>query len=84
MVDVKSKQHHNPLLTELKESVLNKNNESLSQGVDGELRYQGRLCVPDMDGLREKIMDEALVSRYSIHSGATKMYRDLHDIYWLN
>ncbi|WMV46129.1 hypothetical protein MTR67_039514, partial [Solanum verrucosum] len=51
---------------------------------DGVLRHQGRLCVPDVDGLRETILEEAHGSRYSIHSGATKMYRDLREIYWWN
>ncbi|WMV41179.1 hypothetical protein MTR67_034564, partial [Solanum verrucosum] len=69
---------------ELKESVLNKSVEAFSQGRDGVRRYQGRLCVPDVDGLREKILEEAHGSRYSIHPGATKMYRDLREVYWWN
>ena len=64
--------------------VLSKSNESFSQGEDGVLRHQKRLCVPDMDGLRELIMEEAHGSRYSIHPGATKMYLDLREIYWWN
>ena len=81
VVDVKSKQHLDPILMELKESVLNKAIETFSQGEDGVLRHQGRLCVPDVDGLRETILEEAHGSRYSIHLGATKMYRDLSEIY---
>ncbi|WMV14593.1 hypothetical protein MTR67_007978 [Solanum verrucosum] len=27
-------------------------------------------------------MDEAHSSRYSIHPGSTKMYRDLREVYW--
>ena len=38
----------------------------------------------DVYVLREKIMEEAHGSRYSIHSGATKKYRDLRDIYCWN
>ncbi|XP_060200298.1 uncharacterized protein LOC132628537, partial [Lycium barbarum] len=53
-------------------------------GDDGTLRYRGRLCVPDVDGLRERIMAEAHNSRYSIHPGSTKMYHDLKEIYWWN
>nr|XP_009774959.1 PREDICTED: uncharacterized protein LOC104224929 [Nicotiana sylvestris]XP_016436220.1 PREDICTED: uncharacterized protein LOC107762374 [Nicotiana tabacum] len=53
-------------------------------GDDGTLRYRGRLCVPDVDGLRERIMSEAHNSRYSIHPGSTKMYHDLKEIYWWN
>ncbi|WMV54613.1 hypothetical protein MTR67_047998 [Solanum verrucosum] len=84
VVDVKSKQHLDPILMELKESVLNKAIETFSQGKYGVLRHQGRLCVPDVDGLREKILEEAHGSRYSIHPGATKMYHDLREIYWWN
>ena len=40
MVVVKSKKYLDPLLMELKELVLKKNNESFSQGKDGVLRYQ--------------------------------------------
>ncbi|WMV45381.1 hypothetical protein MTR67_038766 [Solanum verrucosum] len=84
VVDMKSKQHLDPFLMELKGSVLNKPIETFSQGEDGVLRHQGRLCVPNVDGLRETILEEAHGSRYSIHPGATKMYRDLREIYWWN
>ena len=33
---------------------------------DGALRYQGRSCVLDVDGLRGQILEEAHGSRYSI------------------
>ena len=69
VVEVKYYQHLDPLLMELKESVLCKYNESFSRG-DEVLRYQGRLCVPDVDDLRRKISEEAYGSRYSIHPGA--------------
>ena len=45
------------------------------------MRYQGRLCVHNIDCLRNRI-EEAHESRYSIHLGSTKMYHDLRDVYW--
>ncbi|XP_070056791.1 uncharacterized protein, partial [Nicotiana tomentosiformis] len=51
-------------------------------GGDGTLRYQGRLCVPSVAGLREKIMIEIHQSRYSIHPSSTKMYHDVKEQYW--
>ncbi|XP_070020408.1 uncharacterized protein [Nicotiana sylvestris] len=51
-------------------------------GGDGELRMQGRLCVPIVDGLRELILQEAHSSQYSIHPGAAKMYQGLRQHYW--
>ncbi|XP_049406228.1 uncharacterized protein LOC125869852 [Solanum stenotomum] len=39
---------------------------------DGVLFYQNRLCVPNDDKLREKILNEAYTSPYSMHPGGTK------------
>ena len=41
-----------------------------------------RLCVPDMDNLREKILEEAHYIAYSVHPGTTKMYHSIKDLYW--
>nr|XP_016481553.1 PREDICTED: uncharacterized protein LOC107802553 [Nicotiana tabacum] len=51
---------------------------------DGVLRYKDRLCVPDVGGLREQIMEEVHQYRYSIHPETTKMYHDLRQLYWWN
>ena len=67
---------------ELNESVFGKLNESFSLGWDGVLRYQERLCVPNIDGLRNHIFEEAHGSRYSIHPGSIMMYHDLREVFW--
>ena len=59
MMDVKAKQDMDPRLVDLKKSVETKVIEAFSKGGDGVLRYQGRLCVPNVDGLRELILEEA-------------------------
>ena len=46
------------------------------------MSYQGRLHVPNVDGLRNRILEHAHGSRYSIHSSSTKMYHDLRDVFW--
>jgi len=46
---------------------------------DGILSYQGRLCAPDIDGLREGIMDKARGSWNAIYPSSMKMYHDLRD-----
>lgn len=48
---------------------------------DGILRYHGRLCVPDVSGLWERILTEAHESRYIVYLVLTKMYHDLKEIY---
>ena len=82
MVEVKSKQYLYLALMDLKELVLGKLNELILLKGDGVLRYKGRLCVLDEDGLRNWILKEAHGSRYSIYLSSTKMYHDLREIYW--
>ena len=49
---------------------------------DGAVRFLTRLCVPDVHSLREEILDQAHRSRFAIHPGCTKMYRDLNYQFW--
>jgi hypothetical protein len=44
---------------------------------EGTLWFKNCLVVPKNHGLRKKIFNEAHTSKYSIHSGSTKMYHDL-------
>jgi hypothetical protein len=49
---------------------------------DGVLWFQNRLVVPKVPELRQQILDEAHLSRYSIHLGSNKMYQDLKQRFW--
>ena len=50
---------------------------------DGSLRYRGRVVVPKLIDLREEILREFHCSRFSVHPGIKKMYRDLRrQYYW--
>ena len=82
VVEVKEKQQSDPILLELKGAVNNHREEVFFQGGDGVLLYKGRLCVPDVGELRLNILAEAHNSMYSIYPGATKMYRNLREVYW--
>ncbi|XP_070043125.1 uncharacterized protein [Nicotiana tomentosiformis] len=52
----------------------NGNAKMVTIGDDGALRMQGKLCVPNVDGLRDLILQEAHSPRYSIYLGVAKMY----------
>ena len=54
----------------------------LETRANGLLYFTGRIWVPNRDDLRVFIMDEAHKSRYSIHPGGDKMYKDLRAHYW--
>jgi hypothetical protein len=50
----------------------------------GVLWYNGRICVPAINDLKQLIMKEAHDTPYSIHPGGTKMYQDLKETFWWN
>jgi hypothetical protein len=66
--------------------------EMLNQKVDqykcfrqdnkGILWFEDRLVVPKNPELRKKILDEAHLSKFSMHPGSKKMYHDLRSLYW--
>ena len=49
---------------------------------EGVLWFKNRLVVPKDLELRKQILDEAHLSRYSIHPGSNKMYQDLKQTFW--
>jgi hypothetical protein len=49
---------------------------------EGTLWFKDHLVVPKNHELRKKIFDEAHTSKYSIHTGSTKMYHDLKTQFW--
>jgi hypothetical protein len=49
---------------------------------EGMLWYNGRICVPSIREIKDKILREAHASTYSIHPGGEKMYHDLKATYW--
>jgi hypothetical protein len=53
-----------------------------SKDEEGVLWYKGRICVPNVKELKDKILREAHESAYFIHLGGNKMYHDLKATYW--
>ena len=48
----------------------------------GTLWHNNRLCVPNNDELKAKILKEAHDTPLSIHPGGSKMYQDLKRVFW--
>ncbi|XP_069143362.1 uncharacterized protein [Solanum lycopersicum] len=70
--EVKENQDQDPILLDLKATVHSQGVLAFEQGGDGVLKYQGRLCVPRVDGLQERIMEEALAP-YILFIGQVKV-----------
>jgi hypothetical protein len=52
------------------------------QDSKGTLWFEDRLVVPKNEDLWRKILDEAHLSKFSMHSRSDKMYHDLKPLYW--
>jgi hypothetical protein len=48
----------------------------------GILWFNNRIVVPKNHQFRKQILDEAHLSKFSIHPGSTKMYQDLRQNFW--
>ena len=72
---IKGKQFNDEKLIRIRDEVLQGEAKETVMDEEGVLRINGRVCVPRVDDLIYTILTEAHSSGYSIHLGATKMYR---------
>jgi hypothetical protein len=69
-------------IQEIKRNIKEEKSLGFSEDKKGVLSYKGRICVPNVKELKDKILREAHESTNSIHPGGNKMYHDLKIIYW--
>jgi hypothetical protein len=67
---------------EIKRNIKEEKSPGFSEDDEGVLWYNGRICVPNVEELKEKILREAHESAYSIHPGGNKMDHDLKATNW--
>jgi hypothetical protein len=67
---------------EIKRNIKEGKSPGFSEDAEGVLWYKGRICVPNIKELKDKILREAHESAYSIHPRGNKMYHDLKATYW--
>jgi hypothetical protein len=66
---------------EFKRKLLSKEGTDFKEGEYGMLYFRERICVLDVGQLRKQILNEAHKSKYAIHPGEVKMYKDLKRVY---
>jgi hypothetical protein len=69
-------------IQEINHNIKEEKSPGFSEDDQGVLWYKGRICVPNVKELKDKILREAHESAYSIHPGENKMYHDLKANYW--
>ncbi|KAI3759605.1 hypothetical protein L6452_07536 [Arctium lappa] len=79
---IKTSQMEALLEENLKDEVMTKQRLLLTEDSRGVKLFSGRVWVPKVGGNRELLLKDAHKSKYSIHPGSTKMYRDLKLHYW--
>ncbi|KAD4586581.1 hypothetical protein E3N88_24182 [Mikania micrantha] len=79
---IKEAQHQALQVTNYPAEELRGLDKKLEVKADGVLYFKSRIWVPLFGNSRTIILNEAHKSRYSIHPGADKMYKDLKNFYW--
>jgi hypothetical protein len=68
-------------IQEIKRNIKKKKSHRFKEDDQGVLWYKGRIYVPNIKELMDKILQVAHNSAYSIHPGGNKMYQDLKATY---
>jgi hypothetical protein len=69
-------------IQEIKHNIKEEKSPRFSKDDQGVLWYEGMICVPNINELKDKLLHEAHESAYSIHPRGNKMYHDLKATYW--
>jgi hypothetical protein len=92
VVSVESPLHERIAIAQLFDEEVQKIIQKLSEGdpksncfrMDnkGVVWFGQRLVIPQDPKLKKEIIDEAHLSKFTIHPGSTKLYRDLRENFW--
>jgi hypothetical protein len=80
--EIRKGQLEDEKIQEIKHNIKEEKLPEFLEDDQGVLWYKGRICVPNVKELKDKIIREAHESAYSIHPGGNKMYHDLNATYW--
>ncbi|KAJ3673166.1 hypothetical protein LUZ60_006540 [Juncus effusus] len=80
--EIRVAQDNDPGFVKIKEMMEEGKYREFRCDSEGVLRVGDGLCVPNISEIKKVILAEAHSSRYSVHPGETKMYRDLKQSFW--
>ena len=79
---IREEQEKDEKLVEIRKEVQMGKRDDFQISTNGMLRINGRMCIPNNEGIKRQLLEEAHQTPYSIHPGATKMYQDLKKQFW--
>ncbi|CAH9076112.1 unnamed protein product [Cuscuta epithymum] len=80
--DMGNKQEEDPNLVEIKKGIHEGKSSDFQVDDKGVLKFRGRLCIPNVEEFKKKILKEAHGTPFAMHPGVTKMYSDLKQSFW--
>jgi hypothetical protein len=80
--EIQNDQVEDEKIQEIKHNIKEGKSPGFSDDEEGVLWYKGRINVPNVKELKDRILSEAYELAYSIHPGGNKMYHDLKATYW--
>ena len=69
-------------LQQMVQLVINGDKTNYSIEEDGGFYNKSKLCVPNVQELKKKLMYESHNTLFTMHPGGNKMYQDLKQYYW--
>jgi hypothetical protein len=72
--EIKETQKNDEKISEIWQLILEGRGKDFWEDAEGVVWFKDRLCVPNVQSIRELILKEAHESSYSIHPGSEKMY----------
>jgi hypothetical protein len=79
--DIRKGQLEDENIWDIKGNIKEEKSPRLTENDQGVLWYKGRIYVPNVKELKDKVLREAHESAYSIHPGGNKMYQDFKATY---
>jgi hypothetical protein len=79
--EIRKGQLEDEKIQEIKRNIKEEKSPGFLEDDEGVLWYKGRICVPNVKELKDKILHEAHESAYCIHPRGNKMYHDLKATY---
>jgi hypothetical protein len=80
--EIRKGQLEDKKIQEIKRNIMEEKSSRFSEDEEGVLWYKGKIYVPNIKKLKDKILREAHKSTYSIHLGGNQIYYDLNATYW--
>jgi len=80
--EIQTAQATDPQLERIRDEILVGKAPGFVIHEDGTIRFHNQVCIPAVEELKRKILDEGHNTPHSIHTVGNKLYKDLKQTFW--